>query len=114
MRVNIFGLGYVGCVSAACLADSGHDVVGIDIDLSKVAMINRGRSPIIEPGLNEVVARGVASRRLLACTSPPLTSDISIMCVGTPSSENGSLNLNHIDQVTSQLGAYIGRLDSYH
>jgi len=114
MKVNIFGLGYVGCVSAACLAESGHDVTGIDIDPSKVALINEGSCPIVEAGLGELVERTVAARRLRASIRPPETADISIICVGTPSCENGSLDLSHIDHVTSQIGAYLGRLDSYH
>src|SRR2546430_2374487 len=114
MKVNIFGLGYVGCVSAACLAESGHQVTGIDIDPSKVAMINEGCCPIVEPGLGELVERTVAARRLQASIIPPERADVSVICVGTPSCENGSLDLSHIDHVTAQIGAYLGRLDSYH
>src|SRR2546426_1636446 len=114
MKVNIFGLGYVGCVSAACLAESGHQVTGIDIDPSKVALINEGCCPIVEPGLGDLVERTVAARRLRASMSPPQRADVSIICVGTPSCENGSLDLSHIDHVTAQIGAYLGCLDSYH
>lgn len=114
MNVNIFGLGYVGCVSAACLAESGHQVTGIDVDPSKVALINEGRSPIIEPGLDDLVERMVAAHKLRASTCPSRTADVSIICVGTPSSENGSLNFSHVDQVAAQIGGYLGRLDSYH
>jgi GDP-mannose 6-dehydrogenase len=114
MKVNIFGLGYVGCVSAACLAESGHEVTGIDIDPSKVALINEGRSPIIEPGLDELVRRGVAADKLRASACAPRIADVSIICVGTPSSENGSLNLGHVDHVAAQIGAYLGGLNAYH
>ena len=114
MKVNIFGLGYVGCVSAACLAESGHEVTGIDIDPSKVALINEGRCPIVEPGLGNLVERTVAADRLRASTCPPQTADVSIICVGTPSCENGSLDLSHIDHVAAQIGGYLGRLASYH
>src|SRR2546426_7875494 len=114
MKVNIFGLGYVGCVSAACLAESGHEVTGIDIDPSKVALINEGRCPIVEPGLGNLVERTVAAHRLRASTCPPQTADVSIICVGTPSCENGSLDLSHIDHVAAQIGGYLGRLASYH
>src|SRR5438034_11222557 len=114
MKVNIFGLGYVGCVSAACLAESGHQVIGIDIDPSMVAMINEGCCPIVEPGLGELVERPVAARRLQASIRPPERADVSVICVGTPSCENGSLDLSPMDQGTAQPGAYLGRVASYH
>jgi GDP-mannose 6-dehydrogenase len=114
MRVNIFGLGYVGCVSAACLAESGHDVTGIDIDRSKVGAINAGQSPIVEPGLEAVVRRAVDSGRLRASNCPSNAADVSIICVGTPSSENGSLDLTHVEHVARQIGAYLGSLSSFH
>jgi GDP-mannose 6-dehydrogenase len=114
VKVNIFGLGYVGCVSAACLAESGHRVTGIDIDPAKVALINEGCSPIIEPGLDDLVERTVAAHGLQASTCPPDRADVSIICVGTPSSENGSLDFRHVDHVTTQIGQYLRRLDSYH
>lgn len=114
MKVNVFGLGYVGCVSAACLADLGHQVTGIDIDQSKVALINEGRSPIVEPRLGPLVEKVVASGHLQALPCPAAEADVSIMCVGTPSSDNGSLNFHHIDDVTAQIGRYLGRGSSYH
>jgi len=114
MNVNIFGLGYVGSVSAACLAVSGHQVTGIDIDPSKVALINEGRCPIVEPGLGALVEKTVAAGRLRGSVCPPDTADVSIICVGTPCCENGSLDLSHIDHVTAQIGAYLARLKSYH
>jgi len=114
MKVNVFGLGYVGCVSAACLAESGHEVLGIDIEPSKVGLINQGRSPIVEPSLDELVSKSVASGRLRASACPCVPADVSIICVGTPSCENGSLDLSHVYHVTAQIGGYLGRLDSYH
>jgi GDP-mannose 6-dehydrogenase len=114
MKANIFGLGYVGCVSAACLAESGHEVTGIDVDRSKIDLINGGNSPIIEPGLEDLVKKAVGANRLRASTCPSGEADVSIICVGTPSSENGSLNFNHIDDVARQIGAYIGGLQSFH
>jgi len=115
LKVNVFGLGYVGCVSAACLAQAGCTVVGIDVDNRKVASINRGQSPIVEPGVSELVKRMIDSRRLHATTTCPAeAADISVMCVGTPSTESGGLDLTYIDIVSGQIGDYIKRLSSYH
>lgn len=114
MRVNIFGLGYVGCVSAACLARNGHVVTGIDVDSIKVNLINDGKSPIVEPGLQQAIKSSVLSSKLTATTNGPGPADISIVCVGTPSNENGSLQLQNIRRVAKQLGAYLKTLQSYH
>src|SRR5207244_13636592 len=111
MKVNIFGLGYVGCVSAACLAESGHQVTGIDIDPSKVALINEGCCPIVEPGLGDLLEKTVAARRLRASMSPPESADVSIICVGKPSCENGSLDLSHTEHVRAQMRVSLGRLN---
>src|SRR5262249_33175694 len=93
VRINIFGLGYVGSVSAACLAADGHEVLGIDIDQMKVDTINAGSSPVVEPGLPELIAHAVTSGRLRATVDRLENADISFVCVGTPSNDNGSLNL---------------------
>lgn len=114
MRVNIFGLGYVGCVSAACLAESGCYVTGIDVDDSKVQTINKGESPVIEPGLRDLIRRGIQSGRLRATTSNLGEADVSIVCVGTPSRDNGSLYLEYIERVSRQVGEYLRKLDRYH
>src|SRR2546422_8683962 len=86
MRVSVFGLGYVGCVTAACLAKAGHEVLGVDIAQEKVAMINAGTSPIVEPGLGARLADVVEARRLRATTSTPEAignTEIGLICVGT-------------------------------
>lgn len=114
MKINIFGLGYVGCVTAACLATNGHDVTGIDIDRLKVRMIDNGKSPIIEPKLQEIIREAVSSRRLKATTNDIGPADISMVCVGTPSKENGSLSLDHVMRVSQQIGDYLREMDSYH
>src|SRR5712691_2892082 len=106
MRINIFGIGYVGCVSAACLANRGHSVTGIDVDRLKVDMINQGKSPIVEPGLQEAIENAVASARLRATLDDIGPADLSMVCVGTPSNENGSLNLDFITRVGQQIGDY--------
>ena len=114
MKINVFGLGYVGCVSAACLANGGNDVTGIDINKLKVNIINEGKSPIIEPQLQEAIKRAVDSQKLRATVDDIGQADISIVCVGTPNNENGSLQLNHISKVAGQIGDYLKHIDSYH
>src|SRR5215813_13066988 len=114
MRINMYGLGYVGCVSAACLANLGHDVTGIDIDDVKLNMLNEGLSPIVEPGLQEAIHQALLSKRLQATADHIGPTDVSMLCVGTPSNGNGSLHLGHILKVTEQLGDYLRDLDCYH
>ena len=108
MRLSVFGLGYVGCVSAACFADDGNDVVGVDVNPTKVEIINSGKTPIIEEGINELIGTVVAAGRLVATTDSTRAvhdSDLSLICVGTPSNQNGSLHLRHVEQVCREIGA---------
>src|SRR5207302_5893371 len=107
MRVSVFGLGYVGSVSAANFAADGHHVVGVDVNPDKVAAVNAGRSPIIEPGLNELLAQAVADGRLRATTDTAAAvrdTEVSLVCVGTPSRRNGSLDLTHLERISEQIG----------
>jgi GDP-mannose 6-dehydrogenase len=116
-RVSVFGLGYVGCVSAGSLASEDHDVIGVDVNPDKVAAVNAGRSPIVEPGLDEVLTRAVESGRLHATTSPAdavADSDVSLLCVGTPSRKNGSLDLTYLERVCVQIGSALRDKPSYH
>jgi GDP-mannose 6-dehydrogenase len=117
MRVSVFGLGYVGSVSAAAFAADGHDVIGIDVNPDKVAAVNAGRSPIVEPGLEELLAEGVAQNRLRATTSTVDAineSDLSLLCVGTPSRKNGSLDLSYLVRVCEQIGQVLKTKKDYH
>jgi GDP-mannose 6-dehydrogenase len=106
MKVAVFGLGYVGTLTAACLAANGHDVWGVDPDESKVAAVSAGHSPIVEPGLQKLIADCVASGKLHA-TSRPLdaldNADVSLLCVGTPSTSSGETNLTCIFRVVEDL-----------
>ena len=114
MKVNIYGMGYVGCVSAACLANNGNMVTGIDVDKLKVNMINNGVSPIAERGLQKAIEEAVASDKLKATVNVIGPADISMVCVGTPSNDNGSLHLENIRRVVKQIGNYLCNLDFYH
>jgi len=113
----VFGLGYVGCVSAACLADAGNEVIGVDVNPTKVEIINAGKSPIIEHGINELIAQVVEAGRLSAITDSARAireSDLSLVCVGTPSNQNGSLHLRHVEQVCSEIGAALKTKNERH
>ncbi len=113
MRVAVLGLGYVGCVTACCLARDGHMVVGVDISAEKVALINDGLSPIIEPGLDALLASVVQSGHLLATDridEALAASDIALICVGTPDVGHGQQDLAALSHVATAIGkACVGR-----
>ena len=112
MKISIFGLGYVGCVSAVCLAKAGHAVTGIDLNEEKTAMINQGRSPIIEPGLEESLKETVQSGRLKATTSiedAVIETELALICVGTPSYPNGDMDTSALQRVATEIGDVAGR-----
>jgi GDP-mannose 6-dehydrogenase len=117
MNVSVFGLGYVGSVSAASFAADGHTVVGVDVNPDKVASLNEGRSPIVEKGLDELIRDNAANGRLRATTSTKEAVDateLSLICVGTPSRRNGSLDLSYLERVCEQIGEALKDKDSYH
>jgi GDP-mannose 6-dehydrogenase len=116
-RIAVFGLGYVGAVSAAMFAHDGHDVIGVDPNLTKVEMINGGRSPVIEAGMDELIRDGVEAGRIRATTDAREAvrgSDISIVCVGTPSNGNGSLDLSQIQKVCQEIGSALADAPGFH
>jgi len=117
MRLSIFGLGYVGCVSAACFAKEGHKVIGVDVNATKVGIINGGNSPIVERGIGELIQEMVAAKRLQATTNTAdaiENSDVSLICVGTPSNTNGSLDLKYIKRVCEEIGNCLSHKNNRH
>jgi GDP-mannose 6-dehydrogenase len=117
LSISIFGLGYVGSVSAACFASMGHRVIGVDVNPAKVEMLENGRSPIIEASMNELVAEGSRACRLHATVdsvAAVLESDVSFVCVGTPSLRSGKLDLSHIEKVSREIGAALKKKKSRH
>jgi GDP-mannose 6-dehydrogenase len=117
MRISIFGIGYVGCVSAACFARAGHEVMGVDVNPTKVEIINSGASPIVEPGIGDLIRDVVKEGKLSATTDTAQavkSTDISLVCVGTPSKPNGSLDLGHVARVCEQIGAALAEKSERH
>jgi GDP-mannose 6-dehydrogenase len=117
MRIITWGLGYVGTVSAACLAQLGHEVVVVEPNLSKVSMLNTGHSPVKEPGLDSLVSKAVAEGRLRAASDGVSLipwADVSLICVGTPSEADGGLMLNHVRKVAADIGIGLRDSTKYH
>jgi GDP-mannose 6-dehydrogenase len=115
--ISVFGLGYVGTVTAACVAHKGHNVIGVDLSTTKVAAMEGGRSPIVEPRVSDLIADGHKTGRLRATSNSEeavLNSDISFLCVGTPSLRNGKLDLGHIQPVCEDIGKVLKTKSSFH
>lgn len=117
MNVSVFGLGYVGAVSAGCLANDGHNVIGVDPIPAKVDLINRGRSPIVEAEIDQIISSSVGAGRLRATSDQALAireSELSFVCVGTPSQANGNLDLRYIRRICEQIGEALKRKTTRH
>lgn len=117
MKIALFGLGYVGSVSAASFAAAGHEVVGVDVDPNKVGQVAGARSPVSEPGLDALLAQAVAAGRLRATTDTAeavQNSDLALVCVGTPSRRNGSLDSVYLERVVQQIGEALDGRPGYY
>src|SRR3954463_7659015 len=117
MKVSVFGLGYVGSVSAASFAADGHTVVGVDVNPDKAATLNEGRSPIVEKGLDELIEKAAANGSLRATTNTDEAVEVTVLsplCVGTRSRKNGSLDLSYLERVCEQIGTSLKRKSDYH
>jgi GDP-mannose 6-dehydrogenase len=117
LKISVFGLGYVGTVSAGCLAHDGHEVIGVDPVRTKVDLINSGNSPIIEVDIAEIIAATVKSGRLRATDNQDeaiLQTELSFVCVGTPSQANGNLDLTHIRRVCELIGSALKKKSARH
>ena len=117
MKISIFGLGYVGAVSAGCLAQDGHQVVGVDPNRTKVELVNQGTTPIVEKDIGEMIAKGVQDGRLSATLDVAQAvrdTEVSLICVGTPSQLNGNLDLSFVRRVCEEIGAALKDKQAFH
>ena len=117
MNISIFGLGYVGCVSLGCLAQNGHHVIGVDVNELKVNLINEGKATIIEKDIDTIIKEQRENNNISATLdhkSAVLNSDVTIICVGTPSTNNGHLNLDYINQTAKQIGEALKEKNLFH
>jgi GDP-mannose 6-dehydrogenase len=117
MKISVFGLGYVGCVSLGCLAKNGHEVIGVDVNTTKVDLINEGKATIVEKDIDEIILEQYSAGRIQATTDYKEAirqSEISILCVGTPSTLKGHLNLNYIHKTAEQIGEALKEKQAFH
>src|SRR6202043_179462 len=115
--ISIFGLGYVGSVTAACLAHKGNRVLGVDVNPAKVETLESGRSPVLEQGIEDLMAESHRACRLHATTDPTkavLESEVSFVCVGTPNLRNGQHDLLQVERVISDIGAALRQKEAFH
>ncbi len=116
MRISIFGTGYVGCVTAGCLAEMGHQIIAVEPNTTKVNMVNLGRSPIIEKGMEQLIGTAVSSGRLRASadwSAAVAETELAMVCVGTPSQDNGNIDLGSIQRVCEQIGQALASKQEY-
>ncbi len=117
MKISVFGLGYVGCVSAACLAARGHEVVGVDVNPTKIELIGRGQAPLVEERIGELTAdmvRSGARRATSDIAAAIAATQISLICVGTPSARSGNMSTEYLERVAEQIGHALARHDRWH
>jgi len=117
MDVSVFGLGYVGFITGICLAKDGHNVIGVDVNPAKVDLVNKGIAPIIEENVNEYITEVSSAGRFRATSDPDeaiSNTDLSFVCVGTPSRDNGDIDIQYIERVSCEIGAVLRGKDSFH
>lgn len=117
LKISIFGLGYVGCVSLGCLAKNGHNVIGVDTNETKVSFINSGKPTIVEKEIDQIINDQFQAGRISACTNGTqavINTDVSFICVGTPPTTNGHLNLDGIYKVSEEIGKGIKEKNEFH
>ena len=117
MNISIFGLGYVGCVSLGCLAQNGHTVIGVDVVKNKIDLINKGKPTIIEQDIDQIIEEQYKAGRISATsdfTEAIENTDISIICVGTPSSREGHLTLSYVLKVAEEIGSALSNKSGFH
>ena len=117
MKISVFGMGYVGTVMAACLADQRHEVIGVDVNPTKVGLVNSGQTPVIEPKLGEMLREAVQDKRLRGTTDSAeavMQSDLSLVCVGTPSMKSGRLDLHGVEKVSEEIGRALKGKKTFH
>ena len=117
MEISIFGLGYVGCVSMGCLAQNGHNIIGVDVNSHKVELINNGKPTIIEKDIDQIIKEEFKRKTIRATTdyqNAIIETDIAIICVGTPSTKEGHLNLEYIFKVAKEIGVAISKKEKFH
>ena len=117
MKIAIFGLGYVGTVTGACLAGEGHIVIGVDVNRDKTRAIMKGRSPVIEKGLGEILSTVVKKKRFFAVPSAKdaiMRTDMALVCVGTPALETGTINTRHLESVMKEIGSALKKREGFY
>src|SRR2546422_11602252 len=117
MRISVFGLGYVGSVTAICLADREHDVIGVEANSDKLSLFRAGQTPLFEPGLAELLAKVHGTRRFTATASAVeaiQNSTVSFICVGTPSKKGGQADLSHVEHVSREIGEALRAKNALH
>ncbi len=117
MNITIFGLGYVGCVGLGCLAEQGHNLIGVDVDKNKVDLINNGKATIVEKDIDDLIKINVEKKKILATNNSieaVKNSDVAIICVGTPNDENGHLDMTHIYGVGKEIGEALKYKDEFY
>lgn len=117
MKISVFGLGYVGIISAACLAQMGHEVIGVDVNLDKVRMIQQGQSPVLEAEIGQIIAEQTKQERLKATDDGAWAfarTDLSLVCVGTPGKGNGAIDFTYVQRVFEEMGEFLSSKSSLH